>query len=175
MESFLRLETSQQTLWCVSTMFCFCHFLNMALLSGVKHTRHILSLYLKCKRKPSGQFSQQSYLAHSLPIFQELKLFRLSDIFKLKLLTFVFKSTNKLTPVCFHNFSLNSSMHHYETRQSVRGEFYLARKNTVQYGVKCIQYMGATLLWDNLPVELKNSTSKFLFKKKIKVYLLNFM
>ena len=59
-------------------------------------------------------------------------------------------------------------MHHYETRQSVRGEFYLARKNTVQHCVKCIQYMGATLLWGNLPVELKNSTSKFLFKKKLR-------
>ena len=42
-------------------------------------------------------------------------------------------------------------------------DFYLVRKNTVQYGVKCIQYMGATI-WNNLPVELRNSTSKFLFK-----------
>ena len=77
-----------------------------------------------------------------------------------------------ITPVCFHNFfSSNSSMHHYETRQLARGDFYLVRKNTVQYGVKCIQYMGATL-WNNLPVELRNSTSKFFFKK-VKKHLLN--
>ena len=73
-----------------------------------------------------------------------------------------------ITPVCFHNFfTLNSSMHHYKTRQSACGDFYLVRKNTVQYGVKCIKYMGATFL-NNLPVELRNFTSKFLFKKRLK-------
>ena len=54
------------------------------------------------------------------------------------------------------------------TQESVsllRGDFYLVRKNTVQYGVKSIQYMGATL-WNNLPVELRHSTSKFSFKKR---------
>ena len=127
----------------------------------------------KMQKRAVRAISNQSYLAHSLPIFRELTLLRLSDIFKLKLLTFVFESTNKIAPVCFHNFfSSNSSIHHYETRQSVRGDFYLVRKNTVQYGVKCIQYMGATL-WNNLPVELRHSTSKFSFKKKVKVHLLH--
>ena len=83
--------------------------------------------------------------AHSLLIFRKLKILRLSDIFKLKLLTFVFEASNMITPVCFHNFfTLNSSMHHYKTRQSACGDFYLVRKKTVQYGVKCIKYMGAT-------------------------------
>ena len=112
--------------------------------------------------------STQSYLAHSLPTFKELKLLTLSDVFGLKLLTFVFESTNKITPACFHNFFLsNSFMHHYETRQLVSGDLYLVRKNTVQYGVKYIQYLGTTL-WNNFPVELRSSTFKFLSKKKLK-------
>ena len=42
----------------------------------------------------------------------------------------LFESPNKITPVCFHNFFLlNSSIHQYEMRQSVCGDFYLVRKN----------------------------------------------
>ena len=141
---------------------------------GQTYTSYIEPIF-KLQKRAIRVISHQSYLVHSLPIFKELKLLTLPDVFKLKLLTFVFESTNKITPACFHNFfSSNSFMHHYDTRQSVRGDLYLVRKNTVQYGVKCIQYMGATL-WNSLPVELRNSTSKFLFKKELKVFLLNSM
>ena len=83
---------------------------------------------LKMQKRAVRAISHQSYVAHSLPIFRELKLYRLFDILKLKLLTFIFEASNMITPVCFHNFfSLNSSMHHYETRKSARGDFYLVR------------------------------------------------
>ena len=121
--------------------------------------------------------SHQGYLAHSLPILKELKLLRLSHIFKLELLTFIFKSTNKITPVCFCNFfSSNSSMYHCETRQSVRGNFYevfiwLGKHGTIWRKNAFITW-GATL-WNNLSVEIRNSTSKFLFFKILKLHLLN--
>ena len=95
----------------------------------------------KMQMRTVRAISDHSYLAHSLPIFREL--LRQSGIIKLKLLTFVFESTNEIASVCFHNFfSSNSSIHYYETKESVRGDFYLVRKNTVHYGVNCIQYMG---------------------------------
>ena len=78
----------------------------------------------KMQKRAVRAISHKSYLSHSLPIFRELNFLRLSDILKLKLLTFAFEASNMITPVCFHNFfSLNSSMHHYETRQSARGDF----------------------------------------------------
>ena len=55
-------------------------------------------------------------------------------------------------------------MHHYNMRQSVHDDFYLVRKNVVQYDVTFIQYMGATL-WNDLLVEFRNSSSKFLLKR----------
>ena len=48
-------------------------------------------------------------------------------------------------------------------------DIYLVRKNAVQHGVKYIQYMGTTL-WINLPVELRNSTSKFYSKKGLSAF-----
>ena len=129
----------------------------------------------KLQKRAVRAISHEKAFSHSTPIFRSLKLLRLHDIFKLRLLTFVFESINKLTPSCFNNFfTLNISVHHYETRQSFRGDIYLDKKNTLQFGLKSIRYMGAKL-WNDLPAEIRDSTSKFLFKKNLKHHLLNAM
>ena len=40
----------------------------------------------------------------STPIFLELQLLKLQDLFEMKLLAFVYESVNKLSPPCFHEF-----------------------------------------------------------------------
>ena len=112
-------------------------------------------------------------MSHSLPIFSDLKLLKLSELFELRLLVFVFDSVNKTSPSCFHDFFLlSSSVHQYSTRQASQGDLYMFRKNSLQYGLKSIRYLGAKL-WNMLPVELRNAPSKISFKAKLKVYLLN--
>ena len=101
------------------------------------------------------------------------KLLKLSELFELRLLTFVFDSVNKSSPTCFHDFFLlNSSVHQYSTRQASQGDLYMFRKNSLQYGLKSIRYLGARL-WNALSVELRNASSKILFKTKLKSYLLS--
>ena len=74
----------------------------------------------------------QPSLAHSVPIFKDLKLLRIVDIFKLKLLSSVNESVNMVAPVCFHNFFfLNSTVHCHNTRQSTRGDLFLAKHVTI--------------------------------------------
>ena len=109
----------------------------------------------------------------SLQIFNDLKLLKLSELFELRLLTFVFDSVNKTSPTCFHDFFLlNSSVHQYSKKQASKGDLYMFKKNSLQYGLKSIRYLGAKL-WNALPVELKNASSKTLFKTKVKSYLLS--
>ena len=116
-----------------------------------------------------------SFVAHTLPIFTDLKLLRIADIFKLRLLSFVYEAINKSAPDCFHDFfSLNSSIHCHNTRQSTRGDLFLTKLNTLQYGLKSIRYLGAKL-WNEIPATIRISSSKFLFKKRLKAYLLNAM
>ena len=99
--------------------------------------------------------------------------FKLSEIFELRLLTFVYDSVNKTSPCCFHDFFLfSSSVHQYSTRQASQGDLYLSRMNSLQYGLKSIRYLGAKL-WNALPVEFQNAPSKISFKKQLKIYLLN--
>ena len=93
---------------------------------GQKFASYV-TLFSNCKKELIRAISHEKAFSHSTPIFSSLKLFH--DIFKLRLLKFVFESINKLTPSCFNNFfPLNISVHHYETRQSFRGDIYLDKK-----------------------------------------------
>ena len=128
--------------------------------------------YLKAfdliQKKIVRAIAHQHPFSHTLPIFKSFKLLQLHDIFRIKLLCFVFESINKLNTYCFHNFFLlNSSVHEYFTRQSDRGDIFRNHKNSFQYGLKSIQYMGAKT-WNELPDILKKSASKFSFKKILK-------
>ena len=97
----------------------------------------------KLQKRAVRAISHQTFLAHSLPIFKDLKLLRIDDIFKSKLLTFVYESINKLTPVYFHDFfCTNASIHSHNTKQSARGDLFLAQRNTLQYGLRSIRYTG---------------------------------
>ena len=127
----------------------------------------------RLQKKAVRAISFQPRMSPSLPIFKDLKLLKLSDIFELRLLTIVFESVNKTSPDCFHNFFLfNSSVHQYSTRQASHGDLYLTQKNSLQYGLKSLRYLGAKL-WNTLSVELRNAPSKLSFKRNLKIYLLN--
>ena len=105
----------------------------MVLLFGGKLTLYREPI-LKLQRKAIRIVSNQTSRSHSLPLFKDLHLLILSDIFKLKLLTFVYESTKLLTLSCFHGyFSSNSGMHNYTIGQSNHGDLYLIGKNTLRY------------------------------------------
>ena len=124
------------------------------------------------QKKAVRAISFQPRMSPSLPVFNDLKLLKLSEIFELRLLTFVFDSVNKTSPSCFHDFFLfSSSVHQYATRQASQGDLFMSRKNSLQCGLKSIHYLGAKL-WNALPVELRNAPSKISFKAKLKIYLL---
>ena len=78
-----------------------------------------------------------------------------------------------MNPICFYNFfTCTSSIHEYHTKHSYRGDVFLAHKNSFLYGLKTIRYMGAKM-WDDLPVGLRNSPSKYPFKKHLKKHILD--
>ena len=58
------------------------------------------------------------------------------------------------------------------TRHSYRGDVFLTPKISLQYGLKSIRYTGAKM-WNDLPEEIQNSSSKCSFKKHLKKYILN--
>jgi len=118
----------------------------------------------KLQKKAIRTISHQTALSHSLPLFKGSQLLRISYVFTLKLLTFVYDSMTMLAPSCFDGyFSLSSTVHSHETRQSSRNDLYLIRKNTLRYGLGSIRYLGAKL-WNELPREIRTSSSRFIFQ-----------
>ena len=127
----------------------------------------------KLQKKAVRAISHQPFRSPSLPIFKKLKLLRIQDIFQLRLLTFVYESINKKNPSCFHDyFSFNANFHQHSTRQSNPGNLFLTHRNSFRYGLKSIRYMGAKM-WNDLPVEIRNSPSKYSFKNNLKIFLQN--
>ena len=150
----------------------FLSFLQYGLVVGGQTYASYTDPIFKLQKKAVRAISFQPRMSPSLPIFNDLTRLKLSEIFQLRLLTFVFDSVNKTSPGCFHDFFLfSSSVHQYATRQASQGDLFMSRKNCLHYALKSIRYLGATL-WNALPVELRNAPSKILVKAKLKMYLL---
>ena len=150
----------------------FLSFLQYGLIVWGQTYASYIDPIFKLQKKAVKAISFQPRMTPSLPIFNDFKLLRLSEIFELRLLCFVFDSVNKTSPSCFHDFFLfNSSVHQYSTRQASQGDLYMSRKNSLQYGLRSIRYLGAKLR-NVLPVELRNAPSKISFKKQLRNCLL---
>ena len=69
------------------------------------------------------------YNAHTGPLFKQLNLLKLSDIFKTRQIRFYFRYINNSLPVYFKDiFAPISQFHKYETR--INNEIRIARTNT---------------------------------------------
>ena len=95
----------------------------------------------------------------SEPLFLKLGLLKLDDIFMLQLASFVYACINRLAHPVFDNyFNYVSNIHDHSTRQETKGDIFVEKKNTVQYGIKSVRYAG-TRSWNTIPIEIRRSTS----------------
>ena len=101
--------------------------------------RSYIEPLFKLQKKAIRTISHQTALSHFLPLFKGLQLLRISDVFKLKLLTFVYDSMAMLALSCFHGyFSLSSTVHNHTTRQSCRNDLIWSAK--ILFGMVWAQF-----------------------------------
>ena len=101
----------------------FMSFLQYGIVIWGQAFRSYIEPLFKLQKKAIRTISHQTALSHFLLLFTGLQLLRISDVFKLKLLTFVYDSMAMLAPSCFHGyFSLSSTVHNHTTRQSCRND-----------------------------------------------------
>ena len=138
---------------------------------GFAYDVHIQPIFLLQKRIIRA-IAFQSFSSPSSPIFSNLKILKLQDLFQLKLLSFVYECINKISPVCFYNFFESiKSIHHHDTRKASKNDIFLTRKNTLQYGIRSVRFTGAES-WNSIPTTIKESASLVCFRYKLKSYLL---
>ena len=113
----------------------------------------------------------EHFTSPSTPLFSDLKILKLRDLFQLKLLSFVYDCVNKVSPSCFHSFfDLVQSVHKHCTRQATKNDIFLTQKNTSQYGLRSVRYFGAKC-WNDIPMDIKKSPSTISFRLKLKAFL----
>lgn len=108
-------------------------------------------------------FSNQSFDAHTAPLFRELKILRFTDIFLFPLGKFMYLFKLGLLPEIFNGlFFTNNQMHSYNTRKSNAFHIFPCRTN----------FQGSKF-FNSLPDNIKNAVSISHFKTKLKAFLLS--
>ena len=110
--------------------------------------------------------------SHTEPLFAQLQFLKVHDtcICELQLLSFMYDCQNHLAPTHSHSyFTPSSEVHGYNTRLAFKGDLFLTRKTTFQYGIRSIQYSGARL-WNSIPILIRESPSWTIFITKLKTH-----
>ena len=133
----------------ISVLVClynslFSPFLQYGILVwGLTYETYIKPVFLFQKRVLRA-ISFEHFTSPSTPIFYNLKILKLHDLFQLKLLGFVYDCVNKTAPHYFHSFfALVESVHQYGTWQACKTDIFITLKNTLQYGLRSVRYFGA--------------------------------
>ena len=103
---------------------------------------------------------------HSAPLFKQLKLLNIYDIFKVEALKFVYDSINKNNPSQFHSFYLYPTNRHINTAAN-RNNLNTPLIRTSNFGIKSLKYTGV-ILWNVLSFNDRSCILKATFSKMIK-------
>ena len=158
-------EKTMLTLY-YSFIYPYLHYGIMAW--GNADATYIDSLF-KLQKRAVRLVSSAKRLAHTKPLFKKLKLLKLSDIYILNIMLFMFKFRHSLLPQVFDDmFVLNRDVHNYFTRQFDMYHYLTWR---LQMRKKSIRIQGP-IIWNQLVLHFDYNCSIVTFKFHVKNYLL---
>ena len=124
---------------------------------------------------------------HSNPLFKELGILKVQDVFKFSLSIFILCCLELRSPSIFHNwFIKNHTVHRYNTTSNtnivMRNYFEIENveltnilhtrsANLVNYGAKTLKVSGP-IIWNSLPENIRVKQSVLSFKMLLKKHIL---
>ena len=127
-------------------------------------------------------------LVSTNPLFKDLQILKVHDVFKLHVAKFIFSCLSFITPSIFFNwFILNHTLHNYNTVSNINvimknyfeidhvvetNTLHVRGSRLVNYGAKLLKVAGP-ILWNSLPSDIRNSLSINSFKYSVKKYLID--
>ena len=124
-------------------------------------------------------------LASSDPLFKNLGILKVEDIYKLNLGKFIFSSLSHLSPPLFWTwFTINNQKVTRSNTIIHQDDYFdvgtpvptitLVRKSCKKesYGAKMVQVLGP-VIWNDLPAIVRDSDSLLIFKKSLIKFLLS--
>ena len=135
--------------------------------------------------------NHQGSLVHSAPLFAQLNILRVHDIFKLRATQFIYDClTGRCTDQFKSWFNRVSDIHSHATRSRTTLEMselgsaaeqtslissyklFMPSVRTTYYGLRSMKYLGANF-WNTLPHILHKANSRSIFGKAMKTHLLS--
>lgn len=114
---------------------------------------------------------------HTAPIFSQLKLLRLKEIYIYFIQLFMFKYHYNILPSVFNDFfECNNLIHEHLTRQSNLLHVPLSHSNLVSrtariVGVRCYNYFSKILTWDVSYISYKKELKKHLLENDVMILM----
>ena len=127
---------------------------------GGTYVTHLAPL-ITLQKKIVRIITSQSYLAHTDLLFKQTGILKIQDIHKYLLGIYMFK--NKIKN------NLPYPAHDHNTRGSNNVLVAFQRLSLTQHSID----YEAPLFWNSLPLDIKNSSSLYIFKKALKQYLIH--
>ena len=110
---------------------------------------------------------------HSSPLFHELKILKIYDIYKVQVGKFVYESINAIGPSqSIINYTMASEIHHHNTRFANHGGIYVNRFRTSRYGLRSLKNDGREI-WNTIPPSIQSKPTKNSFRSSYKKLLVN--
>ena len=110
-------------------------------------------------------------MEHSFcPLFYKSDILKLHDINTFQVACFIYKSISGILPLSFQSFFvLNNAIHNYSTRYSNNVHINSCATQVRTYSIR--NY--GSKIWNEIPSKIRESASFYVFKKKVKLHLLN--
>ena len=129
-----------------------------------------LDRLFKSQKRAMRIIDHSSFLSHTPPIFHSQRILTLYDRYQYVLGIIMFLWHKKLLPdSLLEYFSLNCDIHNYFTRSAAK--FHLPKIRTSLFYYSVI-YQGP-IIWNSLPMEIRQIDSLNLFKRKMKNYFID--
>ncbi len=128
----------------------------------------LLDRVLKIQKKFCRLITFSHFQASSAPLFKNLNLLTIYNLYKYQALVYMYKHSNNLLPRSMYRFSVNSEVHSHLTRQYNKIHRVYCRTKLYQM---TLGHQGPKL-WNCLPDDLKMYPLK-IFQLQLKSYLLD--
>jgi hypothetical protein len=140
-------------------------YLNYGILAwGNTHNIYLNKLLILQKRAVRN-ISNSDFRSHSTPLFKDLKILKIQDLYNYYLGIFMFKhSMNYLPPIFYSFFKRRLDIHSLNTRNSSN---YQLIRNKTTFSSKGVRSMGPKL-WNKINMDVKNAKTLPTFKLKLK-------
>ena len=114
------------------------------------------------------------------PLFRQLEILKVCDVFRLQVSNFIFDCLQLNTPTIFHNwFTLNHTLHNYNTRSTFfdidneinSNNLFIISARTTHCGLKLLKVSGPKI-WNLIPNHIRSTQSVYSFKQILKKHMI---